>query len=486
VRGDDAIPLWIAPVDRGVARLEHFGAWIRERDFEASSRDSHWFLELGSLHAKLSAVPVDARTRGPVEFVLPPSGELEVEIVDADGTPVTPSEPVAIELASRATRTQSSTNEDGDTLMLTFAPAPGNASPRSLAIDGRALFRNLPLSQRFAVFVRRNAVSEACCIECIGPHRAGERSRARIELGHSTVTVSARLITPSGAPLSKACVQVAVQHDASKRMPEWVRSGSLVSFYQVGLAAPSPYCSVVSRTTTDGDGWLRVDLDPWTASSGAPYLVVESDTGLPSALGTRIPLARAWHVGATDLGDVALANPGILIAGRVVGSDGAPVSGVEFSWQWSWYTPALTAYSDASGIFAMSTSLSCDEVMPLIRRDGYAPVTLRDIASGSAGIEVVLRRAARVRGRLRAPDAAHRLGDDEPRVWLIQNGECEGRWPQCVSARLSTDGSFESESLGPGSWRLTIRQHEETREIDITAREGETLDVGEIELDGGR
>jgi protocatechuate 3,4-dioxygenase beta subunit len=236
-----------------------------------------------------------------------------------------------------------------------------------------------------------------------------------------------RVTAPDGRPVPGARVVATPLPNAPPRK----------SFHADGAEA---------RAATDPAG--RFELG--SLRPGIAYAIeVRADGWAPK----RLPGARLREGAPADLGAIVLARE-VRIEGRIVDRGGRAIAGATVRRE-----GAKAVVSDARGRFAIRELGSGEEIDLLVDHPAYLPVRLPGVvAPGSAPLEVVLQRAARVAGwivdetgqgvaeaavTLRAPDTV--VGVIEPRRIDLE-----------ASTTSDRDGRFEIDAVPPGLYEISV------------------------------
>jgi hypothetical protein len=209
----------------------------------------------------------------PLTLQLPPTGELEVVLLDSEGQPLL-DEKLVIALSDIVPR------RSGFSSMAAFS----NPTP---APDGRARFRYLGLGRKFRASALREWLGPPLTGEIDGPTEPGARVRLTMMLPMPDRTVRARILDEEGEPAVDAEVTVEIRMETGRE-----------SFRGY------------ERRETDGAGSLELLLAPELVERrGACHLWLTRRDPEGKPLGSAIlELPDELPPGVTDLGDVTLSQ----------------------------------------------------------------------------------------------------------------------------------------------------------------------------------
>jgi len=450
----------------GTAVLRHARYLLAE---DGRYRDGEGCVALDLCVARDVEAPLDpgAWPDEPVTLTLPPTGELEVVVSEADGSPCALEREVAI------SRVGEDVWKDGELVGSTWVSSLDGGVPPGVACataeGGRALFRYVGLDQELVALAKRNGASKTVAARGRGPTRPGERARLDVTLGVEEVSLRGWLVDEHGSPL------------VSLRSLAELFSGPSGSRVELANRLAGDYLRTGSGTLhSDGAGRFRLDYDAGAVHAGRPLLVLTHARNEPGVHSTRIDLSDAWRAGPHALGDVALPPAPVLAAGTVVDDLGQPIAGVQVAavqdrGGWS----RLVQRTDAEGSFALRSAEPDVRAISFEKR-GYVSRSHRDTIPASEDLAITLFRAGRIEGRvLLPPGLTHR---DVSVGSIMVDREGEGVAPAGYSPR--PDGTFAREDLLPGDYRVGVRSAgAELVERTVTVRAGETTSL-ELEVPG--
>lgn len=272
------------------------------------------------------------------------------------------------------------------------------------------------------------------------PARQGEVVTAQHRDPRSALVLRARLVDEQGAVLAERDVKCRY---TAKR--------------------PIDPGMLESEQKSDVQGYVRFPLGSDRAQGEERTLefkVEDPDSNVRSA---RIELAAAYAPGEHDLGDVRLALPPVVAAGRVVDAQGAPVpraaviASFEQSGSRGGGKGRARTLSRGDGSFEVRADWICDEVT-LNASLSLALAPRVRVPRGAQGVELVLHASGWIDGRLLLDPA---VASTRPRVHARRSdkGDSEDeRSPGRPTNRtqVQLDGTFRLEPLEPGRYDLDV------------------------------
>lgn len=389
-------------------------------------------------------VPIaTARAEG-VVLTLPPSGALEVILDHPDRS----------RLVDATVR-----------LRLRDAPVSVLHDSTSQVVDasGTATFEHVGVGLRLHLEGRMAAGNLRAELETTGPRAPGERIRVRIPM------------------LTARPVLVAEIRNENN---ELVRSKNL----DIQMSAKLDGSHTMSHFNADTDAKGRMALvlsDDFTGPAERSLQFILE--GEPSrTVFVELPPIKP---GENDLGILTMAPPPLLAAGRIVGSDGAPVPQAQVSIRrkesydaaghyWA-HTNVPDATTDKSGAFKIDGILDATEVALEAEAAGYLPVSAHEFPKGARNVQIVLDRAAALTGEVVLPEGfAHTYTKVDVLDTTTQHSVAD--------STLRRQGRFEFASLRPGNVRLRVRLYGFAEPAylsePITVTAGQRIELGEIQL----
>lgn len=356
----------------------------------------------------------------PSTLVLPPLGEIEVQVQNEDGTAWLAPTPLTL-VADRI-----------------GTPHEADWTARSRQIESRngiVLVRDVALNSW--ITVNRQQAGGSSAAEGPGPTSPGERVQLLLTI-HSPSRVAVlrgRLVDEQGQPVGRCQVGIAQSFG----------DPIVTNFYSVA---------------TDPSGVFQLNLDPNPSGTTTYHFICREHAfafGTPPHRGSVRELSGPLTDGPTDLGNVVLQDLPLICEGRVSDHGGTPVpdarlylssdvfrSGVLLGW--------FFAVSDGDGRFRVQgfsdvSSLNLHAHRPDI---GEAKTTFQ---LGATGIELVLSAAAQIVGSISMP-ATISVGKIELRDRLIGPLTQRNR-EQLVHPEIAS-GEFTIAGLIPGEHEVRL------------------------------
>ena len=395
----------------GLRRLESPGAtWtVRPRAFAGA--------EL------VRSIPPEPWIPEPIVLQLPTAGALVVEVRGLDGEAIQEERAVWLYPASGA------------------AADPGPLAFAS-TVQGEARFRSLPTGLELDVFVLGTDAAPPTVQRGLGPAFAGDEARVVVVVGADEAELLCRVVGEDGVPLGDRRVEIAY---------ECRREGSR--------------SSSGTRMTTDGQGRLRFTVPGEIDATEECSLQVFSGALVGDLIVTG-PLQR----GVNDVGDVVVAAPPVVLAGRVVDEAGAPVEGAHVRGRLEAgprgaprvVAPplfgGLFAPSDADGRFTLRARVEDSEGARWVVGAERKRAAAEEVTAllGESDVVLVLRELGGIAGSL-VVDAG--IDPRSLEVWARADLESE----RGSDARLpvAEDGKFVARRLAPGPWTVRVCAGEE-------------------------
>lgn len=262
-----------------------------------------------ALHAPASALTLHVAVKGllgeqaearldlsdpptaPIELRLPAFGGLDVRVVGVRGEAGTL--PVYVEVRY---------DDEPEDLHTRWRSGPSVAAPLE---SGVAQFRHLRVGAEFVVSATRSDSNEESRVRTRGPGFHGEIVPVEIELSANGTLLRVRLLNSTGQPLPER--SVATRIDTRFERHSW---------------------HAHARLRSDAAGVVGVWVDALVRDSAARSLTVTElgPDGGAFRSGT-LELRVKLPLGRLDGGDLTLTEVPVLVSGRVVDSEGAPVAG---------------------------------------------------------------------------------------------------------------------------------------------------------------
>jgi len=351
-----------------------------------------------------------------VRLRLPSMGSVEVRVLEADGSPA----------------------EDGTLVEL---KGSGRQTQRDTA-DGRASFEHVGLGLELELTADRAAVSERAHAFFAGPRSPGERVTRTVQLAVERTVLTFRAVDELGQAIH----------------------GELQVF--VGIQSLALGTGEESTVSTDAQGRFQIEVQPLVEGDRRELEV----TSRHGALVGRVDLGRAFPPGQIDMGDIVLAAPPLIAAGRVVDEAGQAVARAQVS---AAAVPGegaegreldpfgrLEVTSDVEGAFALRGSVNARRVRLLLAHSqlGAEPC---DVLVGSSGIEIVARQTGGVEGGLLI-DPGLPQGALHVTLRPEEGGADTDNSPDVRDQPVrAAHASFRFQKLLPGNYRLDVRSGRE-------------------------
>lgn len=415
---------------RGIAIIQPLDMLARD------SGGATFALGLAGILAEPVRAEFDVRNppEEPLHLVLPPHGMLEVRLTAADGQPWAEQAIVlawneqAIAEAIRAGQEARSSRD----------PMEGEGLSGVLT-SGTLLLRPVGLGQPLMVRAKRadgTTIGEA---RAAGPSRSGETVRVEVLEQSGASVVTGRALRADGKPFARARLSYELESSGARR----------------NSASSGPL-------QTDTDGAFRLEIEEPAWSEGSQRVLKLRAGGAPgSAEMAEADLSWSLPPGVTDLGNLVLTLPPLLVSGRVMDDAGTPLPGVfvqvraqvfyskdQFYWNWE---DGLQARSGADGSFAIHGKTD-SALIRVTGSDEERWCAGSDVPPGSTGVQVVMRAAGRVSGKILLDAGANAEGMSLQLVSELEGDRETTHW----GARIEEEGGFNFDTVPPGRYRLEL------------------------------
>ena len=369
------------------------------------------------------SVPLDpaALPREPLRFTLPSTGVVEVEVRPPPG--LTLPEHVAVALLL---------DEGVEDERLSFWTRPD--SVETSLQDGRARFAHVALGRDLIVEAGAGYMGIPTRARVRGPEQAGQVVRVALTLGQDHPLLRARLVGVDGRPLA--------EHGVSWRLDE----GN----------------GMDNEARADAQGVVVLHLSPHEAEGRGRTLHLTVAAGEGRAGGVaEIDVPDALPTGPTDLGDVHVAAGTPLVAGVVVGPDGARRAGAEVRVEavTSWGEDnryfedlELGVVTAEDGTFVAWGANPGRGLRVTALHDGLTSRSL-ECPVGRSGLVLELLASGTVAGRVLLDEG---LDASDLDVRLQPTGDDRNDWFLRGRADLDREGRFGVGGLRPGSYDLWL------------------------------
>ena len=403
----------------------------------------------------LAALPEDI-----LEFVLPPTGALEVEVVGREGGLAEGAVPVMLQIVP-----------EGATAP-TQMPMAADAS--ATTEDGIAVFPRIGLGLQLSVFAFNPSDQSTWQGTGEGPQAPGERARIVLRPDLAAPNLVFLVMGMDGKPLANRQFQTVLTD----------KSESSESRSQK-----------TTKTDAEGRARLRLDLDQQHFEG---HRVLEVQLARPTegelASAARVELPTTLIGGDNDLGTLLLEPLPIVASGIVVDIDGKPIGKVQmnlqvktfwgkeetnFYWQ-QLYDVRGTSAKDGS--FTLSGYVESQELLLSAFLQGWQS-TSEPIQVGATGLRLTMERAAELSGRVLVDP-----GIPPSSLQVLAESAVDGK-PGSIS-QPGREGQFQFDSLGSGRYHFSVRDRifgdSLYRAEDVLVEVGSGTDprVAEIDLRG--
>lgn len=423
----------------GVFLARHLQLW---RGFFKGESFQSLMARLGaSFDAGANGVLFDPASlpKEPLTLTLPPTGRINVKVVDAEGRPFAGAAYAGIKV------------REGPPEIRVVEEDRNDWSKRTVwrpVESGVASFPWVGLGATFAVKVHAlDREHELASVERAGPTRAGEETEITVEVGPRLPVVRARVVDESGGSLKRHHVWVAPQ--GSPEGPFW-RDQAI-------------------RTVADEDGAIRVPIREvvWKLRPGflgfqaydrADYY--DSPATWRSVRALDAEMASRTDV---DLGDVVMRRVPPLVAGVVRDDQGEPIGDamvvVEVralgDQRGFWDLKGIQSKTRVDGSFAISEPCIQGDLRLRVDAPGLRSEAPIEFQRGVTDLAVVVPRRASVVGSVILPEGVL------PRDLVVSmSGECvpprpKDGWFQ-RPPQVNPDGSFVIEGLRAGTGAFVL------------------------------
>lgn len=418
--GLDQAVLTVRTDEQGIGLIQPLDMLTRN-----DTADVRFELALGGTLAETVRHEFDPRhpPAAPLELTLPPHGILEVRVLTADGKPWP--EPALIQALARDA-------EEVDGRM-------ENEGLSGLLREGALRLRPAGLGQPLRVRAIRPDGTTIGELVCEGPARDGEVLPVNIQEQSGAAHVVGRAMREDGQPLAKTRLS-----------------------YEIRVTNFGFSSSDAGQIVTADDGSFQLAIEKPNLDEGAERIFVLSTAPVNGVqLIAETDLSWSLPPGVTDLGNLLLAQPALLVSGWVVDESGRHLPGVpvqarpqvyfdkdRFSWDWN---ANFYARSDEQGAFSIYGNTDSAKIR-VTGQMGEHWCAGADVAPGSTDVRVIMNRAGRVAGLILLDPGTKAEG------FVIQlASEMEGdREVTHWAALVLADGSFNFTTVPPGVYRVEI------------------------------
>ncbi|MEO6710914.1 MAG: carboxypeptidase-like regulatory domain-containing protein [Planctomycetota bacterium] len=364
----------------GLATLQH--AWVKVASGAASQGECNqsWRVAVEMIPDATVFRELDpaALSREPITLRMPPSGEVEIELRESDGSLASINLPLVLQEIDE----QNSPHDPPDERQRRIVDSQGTDELRTTLADGRAVFKNVGLGLRLIAYASRNEPSRVSVIRFAGPTKAGERMRVSMTLGVESVTLTGCVKGPDGNALSEERLRVELYGAPS---PERDPFGNVPD----GKAVNGESGTLV----TNASGQFSVEFAMDAAFHGRPVLVLAHKRSDGVVLETSFDLQDVWSAGAHDLGNIHIAEAPVMAAGVVVDESGAPIAGAWLANARGGLQNVHDFQTNARGEFVWHSAEPHERVDLLVSKDGFTSTCPNEGEAGRTNWRIVLRRS---------------------------------------------------------------------------------------------
>jgi len=400
------------------------------------------FLPFPGIHPVEAEVALTARRDLTCELRLPPTGALEVVVIDAQGRP---SEDAYL------VRTAAFEAEEEIDLGHRYFRS-GRREVRRVPEGGRALFEHVELGRWFGVIAQVRGHSSPPIGQGLGPTQVGETARLEVRIEEASPELLGRILDRQGAPLGPCSWALTLTTDYQSRGQHLARSD----------------------LETDAEGRFRhvLTVAPFDGGRRSARFARRSEGEEPE-VSVEVDLSHALEPGENDLGDLVAGVAPPLVSGVVVDAGGAPVAAatVEFlsgtarpdgeGVRWESHS-LLKSVSNAQGRFVIRGRPGDGDAFALLAsHDSYATGERVPTTPGAVNVQLVLSAGGTLVGRYLLDDevSAQDLLVTLRRVDLTSDDDRGQR------VLADEDQSFTVQSLAPGVYRLVVELASESHSI---------------------
>jgi hypothetical protein len=409
----------------------------------------------------------------PLQFALPPTGRLVIDVFDSEGNPATGT-------GSTTVRKPYEFEKDYNAKLAAGESWPGSEWFAYDELPHHEL-SCVETGLRFVVDADRDTVDDAKQL-VVGPRSLGETVSVRL-VGAPLVRLSARILDERGDPITDRTVEMFLAHDEHQRGRQSLGSARPDSHGRVSLALnPREELSFADEVPR----WITIAVRDSDATRVVATAVV--------------PLGAMKQLVARDLGDVRVHVARLLVSGVVVDDAGVGVSGAEvavrigmtkdeeegfFGSFMSAGDSLLGARTGADGKFEIdgddpgaqldldTSAGDVERVIALEERQS------QPVAAGATDVRVVLARCGTIRGAVRGnPEEVDEVG------YAVRGIRLDGSnfgW----NSGLNADGEFEwSVPAGIASFEFTHGGSVFARRDHLEVKPGSVVEIPPIELAG--
>lgn len=444
----------------GIAKLRLFDLLKRE----IKGDDTFVALQLLASEPVERAIDLDDLPEEMPVLTIPDVGQVEVQLLDEDGSPERKTYMVRLELLEL--------DADGKEAEGVGAWDHPRKSLVVNAREGSALFPLVAFDQMLRISAVSADGERRGTLDARGPIAGGQTAVFQLTPILIRPILVGQLLDADGRPALGRHLMATIRQTST-------RNNS----------------SRVHRSTTDAEGRFRILLEEDYKTNAVRTLNIkaEADQHNPESA-VVVDISRPFAPGEHDLGSLTFGETPVLVQGIVLDAEKEPVSNAQVRlqqsyekdgqqrWQGLW---ELNQRSDGQGRFTVRGIVDPGDYRVVVVHDDHITAHV-EVPLGTTDFEVQLGKAMTLQGRfLLDPEvdpAALRLVVTR----LDEEGEKDG-WPDQVN--LEADGSFTLDGMEQGTVNLLLRFEflEETlfqRDGVAVESKDTTVSLGEFDLRG--
>ncbi len=360
----------------GLAVMRHARVTIAAWTASCNGPKPTWRAAVEMIPTSAASETIDP-SRGelaPVSLRMPPTGEVEFEVLDENARPMKLEAPMKLAELLAEPGSSDPALDPATSQSTHYGPDQLEATVE----NGRAIFRHVGLGRPLIAWAGRNAASRNDLVRLAGPTTAEQRVQVTLVMGRGAVVLSARVLAPDGTALANQWLLL-------------MRSKRDTSLQGTGDEAPLE--AIVecdsSRVRTDALGRIHVECDVGEQGLGRPLLTLARRRGTDNELEACIELEPVWSIGTHDLGDIRLQAPPVLAAGIVVDEIGRPLANATVDIAMNSQSRPRTTTNDR-GEFTLRSTIPFAQVALRSRLDGLAELNQLG-AAGQANWRLVMK-----------------------------------------------------------------------------------------------
>ncbi len=261
--------------------------------------------------------------------------------------------------------------------------------------EGRAVFHQVGLGLELEISAQPSQMGPTVEVVHPGPQVPGEEVVVTLQFVETYPLLTGRVLDEQGEPVTGVQLGGSVHVSGDTGEPEqayiWVSPESDGSFQQ-----PMP---VATRSPVSIEGSLKTGPQGNSSDVGARVLFAD------------IHATGGFSDGVINLGDIVLREPPVVLAGKVLDSEGQPVHwalvdiakrSTDYAPPWDWVTP-LRAYTNMNGEFTCVGRPEAEEYAYVASARGYSHTDFVPFTIGQRNTTIVLDQDGALEGSLLAP-----------------------------------------------------------------------------------